>query len=923
MRTGVIATGVCLSVVSLCSAGGAKAAVVRMQTSIPAQALGPALRTFAQTRDLQVLYFSSEVRNLRTSGASGELTADETLSHLLAGTDLTYRYVDGGAVAITPIAGAVPQSSDTAGAAARATAQDSRSTEEGKSQSSPEFRLAEVASGAAGAAAAVGAPPRNTPDPRSLMRLQEVVVTALRRAEAVSNTPAAITALSGDALQQAGVTNAVQLQYVAPGLMVTQTGQGVYLAIRGVTTTDQTSKGEPGILFSVDGIPVGRAEEQALAFFDLQRVEVLSGPQGTLYGKSSTGGAVNVITNAPTWDQSAYADLTVGNYDTKRLEGMIDLPLSDTVAVRFSAASNARKGYVTLLGGGGENNGGDKPGDENDVTGRLSLLAKLGDGARLRLTGMTGRIDSVGFGDGDASMNCDRNDECEGTTVAAWNPIPGHVEDNFAQGTAQLDVPIGAVHMTYLGSTDHYRTANLQSSYLFGAQGTDNGEPLVFGNGVAADGDRLLVRDSYDTIYQELRLSNQEAERLQWILGLNYWYEGVQENGHGWELANDITSPALSTNDLLPIYQANGWDPSYESLFNLLNHTVHNSFSAYAHGVYSLTRNWNLTVGLREEADRISRVGTIAPGPFQFGPPGVPWSTPSGGLCVGDSECVGAIPNYGHGSSHKLVWNLGTDYHFTPDQMGYVTVATGYKAGGFNDAAPPAGKFAPYAPEEMIAYEAGYKLHAAASLDFTSSLYYYDYSNEQINTGFLVGGNVYTLTVGVPTHLYGLENTLKWAFSPSDIIDLQADFEKSRYIDFSYISSLSIPVDLTGKSLDLVPEYVAMLGYTHRWNLPDDAVLQFHARSRWSASYDVTDFNGGIQYRQKPFSRSDADLTYITGNGKLATELFVTNIENKVQITGGPVAYPAGTQFPAGYSASGYAEISQPRFWGIRETLRF
>lgn len=753
--------------------------------------------------------------------------------------------------------------------------------------------------------------------------LEEVIVTALRQEETLSRTPAAITAVTSAELDRANVTSAVQLQYLAPSLMVTQSNQGIYLSIRGVSTTDTTSKGEPGIQFNTDGIPVSRAEEQALGFFDLQRVEVLAGPQGTLYGKASTGGAVNVITNAPVQNEEYSAKVTLGNYNTQRLEGVMNVPVTDSLAIRFAAAANSRDGYMTLLGGGGRNNGGDQPGDENNLVARLSALARFGNDASLRLTATGGRIDAVGYGNGAASMNFNSNFEAEGTTTAAWNPIPARVEDDFIKGNGQLDLPVGPVRLTYLGSYSRYRTRNLQSNFFFGDQGSNVNDD--FQNGVAADGARLLVRDIYETTYQELRFSNENEGRLEWITGLNYWYEHVVENGHSWQLANSITDPALGSNNLESIYLANGWDPAYQSQFNLLNHTNHKSYSVFAHGVYALTDDWHLTVGLRQGTDKIYRKGSIAPGPFQFGPPGNPWPTPEGGLCVNDSECVGPINNSGESESDKLVWNVGTDYQFTPSQMGYVTIGTGYKPGGFNDRDPSTnGGFAAYDPEDMIAYQLGYKVHSPSGFDFTSSLYYYDYENEQIQSTFNFGpGMNWMLTVGVPTTLYGWENSLKWAVTDNSVIDLEANFERSKYKDFSYVSSKSIPVDFTGDALDRTPQTVLMAGYAYTWQVGDGGQLQLHARTRWSSEYSVTNFDYGVHYKQKAFTRSDADLTYTSASGKLETQVFVTNIENEVQITGVPGAYPAGTQFPDGYSASGWAQVSQPRFWGIRESIKF
>jgi iron complex outermembrane receptor protein len=127
--------------------------------------------------------------------------------------------------------------------------------------------------------------------------LMEIRVTALRRSEPLLKAPAAITAISGDQLSERGIVTVQDLQDVVPRVQMTTTGNGVNIVIRGIQTTDTSAKGEQDIAFNVDGVSYGRGLERTTAFFDVERVEVLRGPQGTLYGQSSTGGAVNIITN--------------------------------------------------------------------------------------------------------------------------------------------------------------------------------------------------------------------------------------------------------------------------------------------------------------------------------------------------------------------------------------------------------------------------------------------------------------------------------------------------------------------------------------------------------------------------------------------------------------------------------------------------
>ena len=172
------------------------------------------------------------------------------------------------------------------------------------------------------------------------------MVTAEKKTETASKTPVALSVFTGDTLKEAGVVSIADIQNIAPGVSMGRDNFGVNINIRGVTSTDNTSKGDEGIAFNVDGIPIGRPIEEGLSFFDVSRVEVLRGPQGTLYGKSSTGGAINVITNKPSNEFEASGDFEFGNYNARRENAVVNFPLAEQFAVRVAVNANDRDGYA-------------------------------------------------------------------------------------------------------------------------------------------------------------------------------------------------------------------------------------------------------------------------------------------------------------------------------------------------------------------------------------------------------------------------------------------------------------------------------------------------------------------------------------------------------------------------------------------------
>jgi iron complex outermembrane receptor protein len=239
----------------------------------------------------------------------------------------------------------------------------------------------------------------------------------------------------------------------------------------------------------------------------------------------------------------------------------------------------------------------------------------------------------------------------------------------------------------------------------------------------------------------------------------------------------------------------------------------------------------------------------------------------------------------------------------------YADVATGYKAGGFNDFDASTHGTAPYAPEQLTAYEIGYKKKTSVS-QFTTDLFYYDYAKDQISSLTNVAGNMVIYTKPVPAKLYGLENTMKLKLTASDQVNGSLSFLHSAYGTFE--TGICDCLNFTGKSLDKTPAATATLGYSHTANFGQGQV-KMYVGTKYSSSFLVSDFLDGIQYTQKAYTRSNANVTYIDEKGKFNAQLFVTNIENKLQMTG---MGNTNTSYPS-------FGVSEPRFFGIRVGVNY
>ncbi len=712
-----------------------------------------------------------------------------------------------------------------------------------------------------------------------------VVVTAMKRAQSTLAVPAAVTALSGNDLRAAGVTQVDDIQNVAPSVTISRNGFGVNTSVRGVTTTDTTSKGEQGVAFNIDGVSYGRPIQQGLAFFDVSRVEVLRGPQGTLYGKSSTGGVINLITNAPSLTGfDANATFDVGNYNARRFQGMVNVPLSDKWALRLAAAVNKRDGYLTPVDGSpaagfhASAEGLPARNDEDNEAARLSLLFKPNDVAKWRITATGGHVGGYGPGEGVGDILDAAGESGKSALNIVPNPITREKDDNFFNVDTQLDFKIGGVAMTYVGGVQHfdaYDPVPTNNNPLANYAGAGPFQPLY-----------VLGDNRWDVhaLSHEVRFSNAESGVLDYVIGANYIRENIHENSHVWNI------PLADPDDTSTWFNAR----------NFVNSTTHASVGLFGQLTWHPTSRLDLILGLRESKDQLQRWGTTAIGLVAG--------------CTYPDNCAGS-PNNGSADASKLTYRAGINYHLNTTDMVYGSIATGYKAGGFNDFDPATHGISVYDPESLTAYELGYKGRPFTGATYATSLFYYDYTGDQISSRIIVSGTAVLYTRLVPAKIYGWEHELSYRFSPVTNVSLAATFEHSEYKTF--MAGIAQNVDWSGTSLDRTPDVSATASLNHTFTLPNSATLKFRGGVKYSSSYLLSDFVNAVQFEQKAFTRSDIILTYAPDQGHYSVELYAQNLEDQVQKVGIPETYKAGvvnsTTFP----------ISTPRFIGMRLNLQY
>jgi iron complex outermembrane recepter protein len=716
----------------------------------------------------------------------------------------------------------------------------------------------------------------------------DIIVTANRTESLASKTPVSLTAISGEGLREAGITNPTALAEQVPSLSIDRVNGGIQLTIRGVTSTDTTEKGDPSAAFLLDGVYIARPQTQEVSFFDVSRVEVLRGPQGTLYGRNTTAGLVNVITNRPSTDAlSGSVDVGYGNFGAWQATGVINAPLGENAAIRAAVNYDRRDNYLVA---GPLFTGKHNPFKEN-LSGRVSALFKWDSGDVI----IRGDYSDIGgnpfdllplqrfFAPGVADVDpvyvggsLSSRDARYLNAPIAWDLS----RNNKSWGIGgELNQELGGLVLSYVGS---YRKST-----------RDESDARISRDGVNAF--RVLWDASYRQQSHELRLATNGDGPLTAQVGAYYFKEDsdiVLKLNLG---ANPGATGEVGTT--LGFFQSP---------------TKAKTYAFFGQATYSLTDAFRATAGVRYSHDDKSRVGFNANCTNMF---------------FNCAPAAGALPNNNAQVTFaKTTWRLGFDYDVAPGSLLYATVSTGYKSGGFNDgcaigstgagcAVAPSVFF--YSPETLTSYEAGVKarfLDNAVRLN--ASVFHYDYSNLQLTQALTpcpATPTVLTSSCSVTTNaakakVDGAE--LEGVITPSDNdrFDFTVAYLNARYDDFP----VNATRNLAGRALDRSPKWAFTAGYQHTFPIGEGEIVA-GIRTRVSDDYNLLAIGTRNFYRQPGFTKTDATITYNAADKRFYVQGFVKNIENAIVVT--TVAGPP--------SVRSTAQISDPRTFGVRAGFKF
>jgi len=726
--------------------------------------------------------------------------------------------------------------------------------------------------------------PKASSASNSSAEVPEIVVTAQKREQNIQDVPIAITAFSGAALANRGTQTIDSLTSLAPGLSghATSSAQQAY-TIRGVGSNDFSVGNDPAVGVYLDEVYIGRAAGAVTNLFDLARVEVVRGPQGTLFGRNATAGAISIFRNAPSDKLEGYVEGQYARFNDYTLSSVVNLPVSDSFALRGSLY------YRSKDGDRGRPLGGGPLEDVDTFSGRLAAKLRASDAVRIDLNfdyqrdrnsppalhsrTYNGPLTNLGF--------------YETTSNGTRNELFNN--RNIYMVSGKITADLGAAKLTSISS---FRKYNL--NYL---EDFDGGPTTLVRTG---------PRESQDAYSQEVRL-NGSTGNLNWTVGGNVYHENIgqvysviyDEEAICGGLARASGFPTVPCGVLLAALTRSATPLPYVGKVNVdeINYSNGNytSWGLYADGTYKFDDHLEVTLGGRYSHDnkRID-INTPNPGatlaPIILGAPSIFQETTNGVLREQRSWS-----NF----SPRAVLR----YIVSPDFNAYASFSRGYKSGGFNTLTPSGGIFN---PENVSSYEVGLKGRAFDNkVQFNLAGYYYTYTNLQVQVISLVS---FTQNAG-KARGYGVEMSLTARPFRGLTLSPTLSLLNAEYQEYAPSASVSYK----GNKLNRSPEVSGSFSATYGFGLGNAGNFEISSETRFQSKQYFDPNNSPLQTGDG-FVVSDFRATYRSPDDRWELTGFVKNLLGERYIVTTRVIAPVNI---ATYRAG------DRRTFGVRARYRF
>ena len=751
--------------------------------------------------------------------------------------------------------------------------------------------------------------------------IEVIQVTSTKRTTTLMETGQAINAFNADDLKEKNITSGQDLVQYSPSLVIT----GNKVAIRGVGRASNALGSDPGVGIYTDGVyQTENGIFDYCNFCDVERVEVLRGPQGTLYGRNTVGGAINIISKAPTDYFGGYLNAEFGNDGYQVLQGQVSGPLGETFSAIATVSQKLRDGMQENLADGLEDldntdrtyYSGTLKGDwtenwsssvsyMNQERDEIPSVAYLKDdfdtsfpnGSAINFPGMFPGATAVNHLAGYGLAN---------PAVADISKVNvdthGHIKSTSERFTFVNDMSFGDLDLKYTygqfeydydllqdGDVTNKKFGGMDISKMYAQLGAFALPPIT----VASDMTTSTMQSAKSSSH-ELQLVSNFSGDLNFIAGLYYFnneesqYNDFVERGYGLmqgDMIQAATGGFVDTGVIFGLAPAGFYNPGlyqlysdflggapYEAtadgtggyLFYTQNTLETTSTAVYGQLEYDLTDNLKITTGLRYSEDEKEGSDNV----FAY-------------LAVPETQ------HMVEGDWSKTTWRVQADWTIDSDSFLYAYAATGYRSGGFNLGSPTtAVDVDVVAPEELLAYEIGYKRSMLENrVNLTAATYYYDYTDLQVlSTEVIAGKPVSTFDNAAKASVLGLELSLDVLITEDLMLNLSYSFNKSEYDDYTAIDSTACTIlgecavqDLSGNQLNMAPESKFSLNLIQYVELGDMGLLSLSAGYSWVGEQYTRSFNREDWDKVESYDNIDARVSWSSPEDTYEITAFVKN----------------------------------------------
>ncbi|MFV3075898.1 TonB-dependent receptor [Niveispirillum fermenti] len=711
--------------------------------------------------------------------------------------------------------------------------------------------------------------------------LEEIIVTAQKRVQNLQDVPLAISVVTGAQLEQANINSAEQLFQRVPTITFRKgnTNKDSAISIRGVGTISFASGIEPSVSTVIDGVVYARTGQQTADFLDLERVEVLRGPQGSIFGKNASAGVVNITTRDPGSTPGGHIEASYYEGNEYRVKAGVSGPVSDNLSGLITA-------FYSKYDGNGKNvfNGNDINGYERWGA-RMKLVLDASETVRLTAIADYAKANDNGFADSIGLVFPSAfNQQIFLPSLAPLTPGPRNKDidndldprtrDRNSGVSLQADFDLGAVALTSITAYRHWYNYQ-QRDGDFRSDG-----PLYVATGVAAGDNRSHDRGDLDfnQFTQELRIASTGNNFIDYVAGL-YYYTTKEVDFFNRTVTACTATTLPAENGLLPCrpgastYVTNEGNADFTTRLK--------NYAAFGQATVNFTDDFRAIIGGRYTKDKVS---------FDFER-----------RSTSTAAFPGVRPYFAADGSTKkdgVSGNAGLQYDFTDEVIGYATYTRGYKGPAinvfFNMIGPDT---LPISAEKADSYEAGLKTRfAEAGLMLNLAAFKTTYNGYQANTRELVEGQVVTrLTNAGSVSTRGLEADFTWAATSDLEFNGGVAYTKAKIDRFKCPATEPTCADaINGKPLPFAPKWKGSV--TADWRLPVELpdmdarlsnTLQFTSKQNFDLTQNPYAFQAG-------YATWDAVLSFVTHDDKYRVSLIAKNITDRHYVIG---RIPNGTAF--------------------------